>query len=210
MNRLAGIHPASILLSGAMLAAALLVAGCGNGSQSTGSGPAQPSSSRSAHRPPASTGLVAACPLIPVSRVAAIVRGAGGNPGGLRRRSTGSAPLTYCSFRGHRSDATLTLDADQLAVTGYFNRITEFEQAGATTPALRPRRVRGIGDRRTPGYGANWVPASNLLLSVRSRRALLVTFYARGASTSQLKRGAIDLTRLAYAALGLGRNRGAG
>jgi hypothetical protein len=106
--------------------------------------------------------------------------------------------------------ANLTLDAARRAVTRYSNRVVELLQFSSTNPALRPHPVSGVGDRGTPEYGANWVPANDELLSVRGRRALIVTFYVRGASTADLKRGAIVLTRLAYRALGVRRDGGAG
>jgi hypothetical protein len=153
---------------------------------------------------------VAVCPRIPFHRVEAIVRAAGGDPSGIQRRSGGSAPLSRCSFRGPGANLQLSLDANHDAVRGYFNRITEFTQFSSGGRDLRPRPVAGIGDRGTPGYGANWVPALDELFSVRRRRALIVTFYVRGASPARNRAGAIALTRLAYAALGVRRDAGSG
>ena len=97
------------------------------------------------------------------------------------------------------------LDDGRKAVTRYSNRITEAVQFSSTTPALRPQQVSGVGDANTPGYGANWIPAYDELLSVRGQGALFASFYVRGASQAQLRRGGIELTLLAYSALGLRR-----
>lgn len=116
--------------------------------------------------------------------------------------------LTLCDFRAPGVNASLVLDDGHKAVTRYFNRITEAVQFSSTTPTLRPQQVSGVGDANTPGSGANWIRAYDELLSVRGSGALFATFYVRGASQAQLKQGAIALTRLAYAALGLRRNAG--
>ena len=158
--------------------------------------------------PPTPSGLATACSGIPVARVTALVRAAGGSGNGLRRSSGGSARLTHCDFRAPGVNGSLVLDDGRKAVTRYFNRITEAIQFSSTTPALRPQQVSGVGDANTPGLGANWIPAYDELLSVRGSGALFATFYVRGASQAQLKQGAIALTRLAYAALGLRRDAG--
>ncbi len=146
-----------------------------------------------------------------MARVAVLVRDAGGGPPApLQRRSGGSAALSGCAFKAHGVNAELSLDANHDAVRGYFNRITEFSQFSSNSPDLRPQPVAGVGDRGTPGYGANWVPGLDQLFSVRDRRALIATFYVRGASETQLRSGAIALSRLAYKALGSPRHAGSG
>jgi hypothetical protein len=194
-RRLHGHRRASAVTAAALAclaAAALLLGGCG-GSDSS---PVAP--------------LVAACARIPIQRVDAIVRAAGGDPSGIRRRSGGSALLSRCSFRGPGANLQLSLDAERHAVRGYFNRMTEFTQFSSGGRDLGPRPVAGIGDRGTPGYGAYWVPALDELFSVRRRRALIATFFVHGAPQARNRAGAIALTRLAYAALGVGRDAGNG
>jgi hypothetical protein len=191
---------------GVVTAAVFVLASCGGGSPSS-SVPAGPAVTTAAPRH-TQTGIAAACSKIPLSRVAALVRSAGGSASGLRRSSGGTVRLTRCAFRAPGVNADLGLDAARRAVTRIFNRVTEYAQFSSTTPALRPLPVEGLGDRGVPGGGANWVPAYDQLLSVRGRRAMIATFYVRGASSTQLKRGAIGLTRIAYAALGVGRNQG--
>ena len=150
-------------------------------------------------------GLAAACGRIPPARVAALVRAVGGSGKGLRRTSGGSTRLTHCDFRAPGVNSSTVLDDGHKAVTRYSNRITEAIQFSSTTPALRPQPVPGLGDANTPGFGANWIPAYDELLSVRGRGALFATFYVRGAGQAQLRRGGIGLTLLAYKALGLRR-----
>ena len=182
---------------GAVLAAALVLsAGCGG----DGSSQTQPAS-----KPPAPSGLAAACARIPISRVAELVRAAGGTGNNLRRSSGGSVRLTHCSFRARGVNASLVLDDARRAVTRYSNRITEAIQFSSTTPALRPQPVNGVGDSNTPGYGANWINAYDELASVRGRGALFATFFVQGAGQAQLRRDGIGLTLLAYKALGLRR-----
>jgi hypothetical protein len=147
-----------------------------------------------------------ACKRIPPARVEALVRGAGGPAGRLQRTSGGTARLTHCAFRARGVNAGLVLDNGRKAVTRYSNRMVEAVQFSSTTPALRPHPVAGIGDVNTPEYGANWIPAYDELASVRGRGALFATFYVRGASQAQLRRGGIGLTLLAYRALGLRRS----
>ena len=178
----------------ASLAASLaLLCGCG-GESSSGS-----PSTREEGRP---GGLVAACSKIGVARVEALVREAGGQAAELRRRSGGSTALSRCSFEAPGEKLELTLDANHDAVRGYFNRMTELSQFGSRSPDLRPKPVPGVGDRGTPGFGANWVAGFDQLYSVRRHQALTATFYARGAAPARLRTGAIALSRLAYAALG--------
>ena len=179
---------------GALLALPLAsLAGCGDDS-STSSTPVQGQR--------AAGGLVAACTKISVARVAALVRDAGGEPTALRRRSAGTGELGRCGFKASGVNVELTLDANHDAVRGYFNRMTELSQFSSRSPDLRPQPVPGVGDRGTPGYGANWVAGFDQLYSVRSHRALTATFYARGAAQPRLRAGAIAVSRLAYAALG--------
>ncbi len=142
--------------------------------------------------------------------MAALVRGAGGDPAGLRRSFGGSALLSRCIYRGRGFNLQLSLDAQHDAVRGYFNRMTEFQQFSSRGRGLRPQPVAGIGDRGTSGYGANWLPALDQLFSVRSKRVLIATFFVRGAPQARNRAGAIALTRVAYAALGLGRDAGKG
>ncbi|HKQ18020.1 MAG TPA: hypothetical protein VJS87_05680, partial [Solirubrobacterales bacterium] len=107
-----------------------------------------------------------------------------------------------CAFDAPGVNGELSLDGNRLAVRGYFNRMTEFSQFSSNDPGLRPQPVAGLGDPGTPGGGANWIPSLDQLFSVRAHRTLIATFYVRGARDAQLRRGAISLSRLAYAALG--------
>jgi hypothetical protein len=170
-----------------------LLAGCGEGSSPD---------SKSEHGPSRPGGLVAACAQISVARVATLVREAGGRPVQLRRRAGGSTALSRCSFKSPGVNVELSLDANQDAERGYFNRMTELSQFGSRSADLRPQPVPGIGDRGTSGYGANWVASFDQLFSVRRGQALIATFYVREAPLPRLRAGAIAVSRLAYAALG--------
>jgi hypothetical protein len=170
-----------------------LLAGCGDESSpdsNPGRSPGKPG------------GLVAACAKIPAARVVALVREAGAGKARLRHSGGGSTALSHCRWVAQGVNVELSLDANHDAVRGYFNRMTELSQFGSRSPDLRPQPVPGVGDRGTPGYGANWVAGFDQLFSVRRHQALIATFYVRGAAGRQLRAGAIDLSRLAYAALG--------
>jgi hypothetical protein len=147
-------------------------------------------------------GLVAACAKIPAARVVALVREAGGEKARLQHSVGGSTALSHCRWVTRGVNVELSLDANHDAVRGYFNRMTELSQFGSRSPDLRPQPVPGVGDRGTPGFGANWVAGFDQLFSVRRHQALIATFYVRGAAERQLRGGAIDLSRVAYAALG--------
>ena len=135
-----------------------------------------------------------------------MVRDAGGVPVRLRRRAAGSTALSRCSFTSAGVNVELSLDANHDAVRGYFNRMIELSQFSSRSPDLRPQPVPAVGDRGTPGYGANWVAGFDQLFSVRHHQAMIATFYVRGASPPRLRDGAIAVTRLAYAALGSPRD----
>jgi hypothetical protein len=193
---------------GALAAAAVIAAGCGGGGGSNGMTELHTgigTRAATTEAPAMPTGLAAACRRIPTSQVAALVRTAGGSGERLKRASGGSERLTHCDFRARGVNAGLVLDDGRKAVTRYSNRMVEAVQFSSTTPSLRPQPLNGIGDVNTPEYGANWIPAYDELASVRGRGALFASFYVRGASQAQLRRGGIVLSLLAYRALGLRR-----
>ncbi|HEY7151088.1 MAG TPA: hypothetical protein VH391_05360 [Solirubrobacterales bacterium] len=186
---------------------AAVAAGCGgNGASSTTSSATQAPAANPAPKIKPDEDLAAICPQLAL-RTKELAEGlASSRPGRLHVQRTRSLHLTGCRFETEGVNVHLAIDSAPEARQRYSNRMVESYQFGsgvaATSTGLRPRPVKGLGDRNVGGGGANWLPIYNQLLSVRGPRVLIVNFFARGGSDGELKAAAIALSREAYSLLG--------
>jgi hypothetical protein len=189
--------------------AAALSGGCGGADDQISSTPGSTSAPAPRHTVApvkVSENLAAVCPQL-ARRTRALIDGiASRPPGRLTIHPTRSLHLTACRLDADDAEAHLTLDVAPDARQRYSNRMVESYQfgsgAGATSPGLRPRPVKGVGDPKVEGGGANWLPIYNQLLSVRGPRVLIVGMFVKGAADRELRAAATRLSRWAYSLLG--------
>jgi hypothetical protein len=62
--------------------------------------------------------------------------------------------------------------------------------------------VKGVGDPKLGGAGANWLPRTHLLLSARGDRVLIVDVSADGLDDNVLRDAAIEISLDASERLG--------
>jgi hypothetical protein len=205
MGALTGTHRGALALA---TVAVGWLAGCGGGADQprpTASPPTPARSAQTSAKARPSEDLASICPQLAAQAKRIAARVASSPPGPLRMRKTRSLHLTGCRVEGNGLKAHLAIDSAPDARQRYSNRMVESYQfgsgAGATSSGLRPRTVPGLGDRNVEGGGANWLPIYNQLLSVRGPRVLIVGLYVKGASDTQLKPAAVQLSRRAYVLL---------
>jgi hypothetical protein len=87
---------------------------------------------------------------------------------------SGDKQLSVCELAGRGAEVSTSIDAASGAVRRYHNRVTETAQFSGGDPDNAPQTVKGIGDARLGGAGANWLPRIHLLLSTRDERVLIV------------------------------------
>jgi hypothetical protein len=90
------------------------------------------------------------------------------------------------------------------AVRRYHNRVTETAQFSGGDPDRAPQTVKGVGDARLGGAGANWLPRIQLLLSARGERVLIVDVSADDLDDDALQAAAIEISLDAWERLGKG------
>jgi hypothetical protein len=175
------------------------LASCGGGD---GSPTVAPPVTQSAPPPPSGP-LVRICDRAFARRALEALHGAGYR-GELQSgpAASGSQRNSACRLRIERGRAEASLDSAPDAVQRYFNRITEASQFSSRDRELAPQPVEGVGARRLPGAGANWIPAFGELLSVRGSRVLIVSLSAPGIPDSRLESAAKDLSLYVYGRLG--------
>jgi hypothetical protein len=179
---------------------AAFLAGCGGGGDAgTAAAPAVTQSAP----PPPSGPLARICDRAFARRTLEALRVAG-----YRRElqsgpvASGSERSSACRLRLARGRAEVSMDAAPDAVQRYFNRMTEAAQFSTRDRELAPRPVDGVGARRLPGAGANWIPAFHELLSVRGNRVLIVSLSAPEVPDAELESAAKELSLYAYGRLG--------
>jgi hypothetical protein len=111
---------------------------------------------------------------------------------------SGTSRLSVCEIEGRRAEVSVSLDAASDAVRRYHNRVTETAQFSGGDPEHAPQTVKGVGDPRLGGAGANWLPRIHLLLSARGERVLIVDVSADGLETDALRAAAVDISLSAY------------
>jgi hypothetical protein len=173
------------------LAGFALLVGCG------GSGSETSSTSAVTQIPHPNT----TCLRMPTRRVAAIVADASrGKPPELKASATGTPTLLACRYTAPGVRLHVNLDTASRSHRRYENRVTELAQFG-TTKQLYPHPVKGVGEDLPSSAGANWIPQSEQLLTVKGRRYLIVDFNVTGVGNAGLQVGAVALARLAFAKL---------
>jgi hypothetical protein len=115
---------------------------------------------------------------------------------------TGSAGLSQCELEVPEGEVVFSLDVAQDAVRRYRIRITETAQFSGGEPDQAPHPVGVVGDRNLQGAGANWIPASHSLHSVRGNRWLTVSVTAPRVSDPRSKDAAVALSLYVYERLG--------
>jgi hypothetical protein len=117
---------------------------------------------------------------------------------------SGAAGLSGCEFAGRAAEVTISLDTASDAVRRYHNRVTETAQFSGGDPDRAPQTVKGVGDARLGGAGANWLPRIQLLLSARGERVLIVDVSADDLADDALRAAAIEISLDAWERLGKG------
>jgi hypothetical protein len=112
-------------------------------------------------------------------RLAATVTGAlqeqgSGGRLGSKPVPSGNSRLSVCELPGRGAEVSISIDAATDAVRRYQFRVVESAQFSGGDPENAPHTVKGVGDPELGGAGANWLPRTHLLLSVRGDRVLIV------------------------------------
>jgi hypothetical protein len=174
------------------------VAGCGGGGGETSSaGPlatTAPASGGAVTRTPAQRHFARTCRSLAAGGADRALARAGVRAGRLRLRSIGVGQPAQCVLGAPGASVEVDLDSAPQAARRYFNRITESIQTGLERPSLRPQAVAGVGEGHVPGGGANWIPASEQLLSLRGQRLLIAAVHARGGAESGLRQAAARIS----------------
>jgi len=111
---------------------------------------------------------------------------------------SGNARLSVCELAAQGAEISISLDAASGAVRRYHNRVTESAQFSGGDPENAPHTVKGIGDRKLGGAGANWLPRTHLLLSARGERVLIVDVSAESLPDSRLLPAAKAISLAVY------------
>jgi hypothetical protein len=179
-----------------MLAAAVL-AGCGGdddddraAAPTAGTAPATTSTPA-----PASGPAVRICDRRLAGAATTVLREQGfrGHLGG-KPIASGNSRLSVCELAGRGAEVSVSVDAATDAVRRYQFRVTETAQFSGGDPENAPHTVKGVGDPRLGGAGANWLPRTKLLLSVRGRRVLIVDVSADDLNDDALRDAAIQIS----------------
>jgi hypothetical protein len=117
---------------------------------------------------------------------------------------SGTGRLSVCEMAGASGEVSVSLDAATDAVRRYQFRVTETAQFSGGDPEHAPHTVKGVGDPRLGGAGANWLPRIHLLLSVRGHRVLIVDVSADDLADDALRAAAIEISLDAWERLGKG------
>jgi hypothetical protein len=115
---------------------------------------------------------------------------------------SGTARLSVCELAGSGAEVSISLDAASAAVRRYHNRVTETAQFSGGDPDRAPQTVKGVGEPRLGGAGANWLPRIHLLLSARENRVLIVDVSAESLPDSRLLPAAKAISLAVYDRLG--------
>jgi hypothetical protein len=184
------------------VAVAAALAGCGgsdSGTTSTRATPAIPTTTTEAPSGP----MVRICDRRLAMAVTAGLRGQGFRGRlGSEPSASGDKQLSVCELAGRGAEVSISVDAASDAVRRYHNRVTETAQFSGGDPNNAPHTVKGVGEPRLGGAGANWLPRTHLLLSVRGDRVLIVDVSAEPLSDPRLLDAARTISLAAWDRLG--------
>jgi hypothetical protein len=190
----------------AALICAALISGCGDGDGSdevAGTTAAAPTVSTAAEPPSGPVVRICDRELAAAATAAFREQGYRGRIGG-KPVPSGTSRLSVCELAGRRAEVSVSLDAASDAVRRYQFRVTETAQFSGGDPEHAPHTVKGVGDPRLGGAGANWLPRIHLLLSVRGHRVLIVDVSADDLDDDALQAAAIEISLDAWERLGKG------
>jgi hypothetical protein len=177
------------------LACAVLVAGCGSGSE-TGSSASPAAPNRYFGDHPGQQATAAHLSGGDCRALAVVAEAQLGQD--LRWHSEPSPPSSRCRLLADGVQVSVYLDAGYAARQRYANRMTEQIQFNAPDPAKIPHSVAGVGDRSAGEHDASWIPAYSTLFAVRGNRWLTVAYSVAGESRAQRLRGAAVLARRGF------------
>jgi hypothetical protein len=197
----------------ALLAGALLAAGCGDDTADTTSAPTPSSTVQSGSdtdgsvkdldRAAAGIEGRSVCRFLPAAAVHRTLARAGLPPTPpLRARANDSLNLSICRYGHGDVNVRIIVDAAGHAGRRYFEQQAEMTQKFVRIPRLRPQLVEGVGDDEDwANAGAHWTPAFQQLVGQKDDRIVRVTINVAAPSNRALKRGAAALGREVFARL---------
>ncbi len=176
------------------IAAALMLAGCGSGSDTSST--TDPDANRYFGDHPGQAETKAA---IGAGDCRALRQATEGEVGrGLKIQSEPTPPSSRCLLRGRGVSVSIYLDAAYAARQRYFNRMVEQDQFYGTDPAKHPHPVAGVGDRGAYGHTASWIPALSTLYAVRGNRWLTIAYSVAAIPRPRRETMAAALARQAF------------
>jgi hypothetical protein len=187
----------------AALICVALISGCGDGDGSdevAGTTAATPTVSTATEPPSGPAVRICDRRLAAAATMALREQGFRGPLGG-KPAPSGTPRLSVCELAGRGAEVSVSVDAATDAVRRYQFRVTETAQFSGGDPENAPHTVKGVGDPRLGGAGANWLPRTKLLLSVRGRRVLIVDVSADGLKDDSLRDAAIQISLNAWGRL---------
>jgi hypothetical protein len=181
----------------------LLLAGCGDSEDETTQATATSPAPTTVAEAPPSGPMVRICDRRLAATVSRDLREQGFRGRlGSKPSPSGDRRLSVCELAGRGAEVSISIDAASDAVRRYRNRVTETAQFSGGDPDNAPQTVKGIGDPRLGGAGANWLPRTNLLLSTRDNRVLIVDISAETIPESRLLPAAETVSLDVYDRLG--------
>jgi hypothetical protein len=186
---------------------ALLLAGCGNSSDSTATGPAAGTGTSTSkpgdgYRGPKGERFgeeVASSLHLSRTDCEALRRRAEAQAGlPLARYVESTPPSSRCRLTAAGIQIGVYLDAGRSAHQRYLNRMVEQNQFGAPDPGRVTHPIPGVGDPAPGNQNASWVPDLGSLFATRGNRWLTVTYSVDGLPRAQARERAAALARLGF------------
>ena len=112
-----------------------------------------------------------------------------------------SAETSSCGYyAGPRDDVAVKVVLDRALnpAKRYWYRMTELNQRSDNWSGPDPRVVRGVGQDRSYGGGAFWVPSTSKLTAYRDETMLTVIFFVPGVGDGDSSRAAASIARTVY------------
>jgi hypothetical protein len=183
-----------------ILAAVIVVSGCGGGDDEGDSGSPyklRTTAFRSnAVREPGESGTTKAraCQVLSARVVSRTVRS--GAP--LAARPNNSLDLSICDWDGRGTHVKLMVDTAPRAQLRYYNLLAEQHEYHNADPGLKARQSKGVGeDSAYGGAGAWWTRARNQLVAYDHDKILKLRVNVRGFSDARARAAAVRLGKKA-------------